>query len=361
MIEIIPNWHPIFVHFTVALLVICGIFQLVLWVFPSKATSTAISAQSWLVILGSIAVLATVGTGLQAYYSVAHDTPSHLAMTDHRNWALATSSVFLIGAALFFLFPRKRQYLAGVFFVAALILVSITAYKGGDLVYRHGLGVMSLPEVTGEGHDHDHDDGNGHDTQSNHHGDTEESTTKANDTHVHDDTHAHQGDSQDHHANEDDRAYIKQIIADVKYGWENGDGAPFRKHFLDFEGARYVESGGQNEGLNDLVTHHVEPEKDALEYLSLEFSNIEIHFENNFAWAVADTRVKGKVNKTGYEFDKSGYQTFLFRKVNDQWKVVHTHSSSRDYRGDEVKDEPKEDTNEEAQNSGHSHDEPHEH
>ncbi|MCW9027553.1 MAG: hypothetical protein OQJ80_01360 [Kangiella sp.] len=85
MIEIIPNWHPIFVHFTVALLVICGIFQLVLWVFPSNATSTATSAQSWLVILGSIAVLATVGTGLQAYYSVAHDTPSHLAMTDHRN------------------------------------------------------------------------------------------------------------------------------------------------------------------------------------------------------------------------------------------------------------------------------------
>ncbi|WP_417446439.1 DUF2231 domain-containing protein [Kangiella sp.] len=354
MIEIIPNWHPIFVHFTVALLVIGGVFQLMLWIFPNKANTTALSVQNWLVILSSVAVLATVGTGLQAYYSVAHDTPSHLAMTDHRNWALTTSAIFLIGAALFFLFPRKRQYLAGIFFVAALILVSITAYKGGDLVYRHGLGVMSLPEVTGEGHDHDHGDGNGHDN-------AEQNTPNANDSHAHDDGHAHQNDSQDHHSNTDDRAYIQQIIADVKYGWENGDGAPFRKHFLDFEGARYVESGGQNEGLDDLVTHHVEPEKDALEYLSLEFSNIEIHFENNFAWAVADTRVKGKVNKTGYEFDKSGYQTFLFRKVNDQWKVVHSHSSSRDYRGDKVKAEPKEDTSEETQGSDHSHEEGHEH
>ena len=131
---------------------------------------------------------------------------------------------------------------------------------------------------------------------------------------------------------EKDEQAIKQIIADIKFGWENGDGRPFRKHFLEFQGARYIESGGQNLGLDDLVTHHVEPEKDALEFLSLEFSDIEVHFEKDFAWAVASTRVKGKVKKGGKEFDKSGFQTFLFRLVDNQWKVVHTHSSSRDYR-----------------------------
>jgi len=80
--------------------------------------------------------------------------------------------------------------------------------------------------------------------------------------------------------------------------------------------------------LDSLVEHHVEPEKDALEYLKLDFSDIEVHFEGknkSFAWAIADTRVKGKVNK-------SGYQTFLFRKVGDVWKLVHSHSSSRDYK-----------------------------
>ncbi len=132
-----------------------------------------------------------------------------------------------------------------------------------------------------------------------------------------------------------DKQAIIDIISSIKYGWENGDGAPFRKNFLDFKGARYVEGGGQNSGLDSLVTHHVEPEKDALEYLKLDFSDIEVHFEGeskSFAWAIADTRVKGKVNKSGHEFDKSGYQTFLFRKVTDQWKVVHSHSSSRDYK-----------------------------
>lgn len=135
--------------------------------------------------------------------------------------------------------------------------------------------------------------------------------------------------------NDKDKQAIIDIISSIKHGWENGDGTPFRKNFLDFKGARYIEGGGQNPGLDSLITHHVEPEKDALEYLKLDFSDIEIHFEGNnknFAWAIADTRVKGKVNKSGREFDKSGYQTFLFSKVGGEWKVVHSHSSSRDYK-----------------------------
>jgi hypothetical protein len=136
------------------------------------------------------------------------------------------------------------------------------------------------------------------------------------------------------HSNKDRKAII-DIIASIKYGWENGDGLPFRRNFLDYKGARYIEGGGQNAGLDSLVEHHVEPEKDALEYLKLDFSEIEVHFEGqdkSFAWAIADTRVKGKVNKSGREFDKSGYQTFLFRKIGDAWKLVHSHSSSRDYK-----------------------------
>jgi len=140
-------------------------------------------------------------------------------------------------------------------------------------------------------------------------------------------------DNKDHRNK--DRKAIVDIIASIKYGWESGDGLPFRRNFLDFKGARYIEGGGQNVGLDSLVNHHVEPEKDALEYLKLDFSEIEVHFEGeekSFAWAVADTRVKGKVSKSGKKFDKSGYQTFLFRKVDGFWKVVHSHSSSRDYK-----------------------------
>ena len=133
-----------------------------------------------------------------------------------------------------------------------------------------------------------------------------------------------------HHDKEmTDTDQIQHIISRIDYGWENGDGTPFRKHFLDFDGARYFESGGQNIGLNDLVEHHVEPEKDALVFLDIEYNNIQIHFEGHIAWALADTLVKGEVKKSGKKFDKKGHQTFLFKKVEGEWKVIHTHSSSR--------------------------------
>ena len=126
-----------------------------------------------------------------------------------------------------------------------------------------------------------------------------------------------------------DNQSLVDIIESVERGWETADGAPFRRHFLDFEGARYIESGGQNEGLEDLVTHHVEPEGDALDGLDLTFSNIETHVEGEFAWAVADVEVKATVNRDGRKIHNRGHETFLFRRVEGEWKVVHTHSSSR--------------------------------
>ena len=131
------------------------------------------------------------------------------------------------------------------------------------------------------------------------------------------------------HIQADDKNMILSIINDIEYGWENGDGIPFKSHFLDFEGARYFESGGQNVGLDDLIVNHVEPEKDALYYLELNFLNIDVNVEGDFAWATADTEVKGKVRRNDYEFDKTGYQTFLFKRIENSWKVLHTHSSSR--------------------------------
>lgn len=129
-------------------------------------------------------------------------------------------------------------------------------------------------------------------------------------------------------AGDDDQALV-DIIGAVERGWETADGTPFRQHFLDFEGARYVETGGQNEGLTDLIEHHVEPEGGALDGVELTFSNIETHFEGKFAWAVVDVEFQATVKSDGRKIHSRGYQTFLFRQIAGDWKVVHTHSSSR--------------------------------
>ncbi len=128
---------------------------------------------------------------------------------------------------------------------------------------------------------------------------------------------------------QDDDAALREIIEAVRVGWMEADGTPFRQHFLDFEGARYFEGGGQNTGLTDLIEHHVEPEAEAFENFSLAFSNIETHIENGFAWALVDTEIKAILKRDGRVIHNKGRGTYLFRNVNGEWKVVHTNSASR--------------------------------
>lgn len=135
---------------------------------------------------------------------------------------------------------------------------------------------------------------------------------------VHTSTYAHQ-----------DEQHLIEIIHAIEQGWEQADGTPFRKHFLDFDGARFFETGGQNDSLTDLIEHHVEPEGDALESLDLSFSNIQTHINGDSAWALADVEVKATVRKDQREIHNRGYETFIFQRIDGAWKVVHTHSSSR--------------------------------
>ncbi len=123
-----------------------------------------------------------------------------------------------------------------------------------------------------------------------------------------------------------DAALLESIIEDVRVGWERGDGDKFYAHFLDWEGARYFEGGGQNIGLRDLVENHVEPESEL--GLMLDFSNIQTHFEGDFAWAVVDTDIQ-LTTSDGRDIHNAGHGTYLFRLVDDAWKIVHTQSASR--------------------------------
>lgn len=148
-------------------------------------------------------------------------------------------------------------------------------------------------------------------------------------------------------AAQDDNAAIADIVLAIERGWETADGTPFREHFVDFDGARYIESGGQNTGLDDLIDHHVEPEGDALEGLDLTFTNLQTHVEGDMAWAIADVEVRALVRKDQREIHNRGFETFIFKRVDGVWKVLHTHSSSRPVRPEPVRAE------------GHNHEDDH--
>ncbi len=169
MPEIIPNFHPIFVHFTVALVsVSTGLFVVLLLfkgVLPENLQRQLGIVARWNLWIGAAITLVTVAAGFEAYNTVAHDGPSHAAMTEHRNWALAAASLILIAAIWSIVRARAGKKAGGMFITLVLItqlLLLTTAWHGGELVYRYGLGVMSLPQSGGEGHDHSHGAGGGH-------------------------------------------------------------------------------------------------------------------------------------------------------------------------------------------------------
>jgi len=160
MFEIIPNWHPLLVHFTIALFSISIFLFTASVVFAdSKLGENCLIAAKLNLWLGAFISIFTGLAGWYAYNTVDHDTPSHAAMTDHRNWALVTLSVFFIITAWTIFSKNIRNNPTGLFLVVCIIgggLLMTTGFKGAETVYRYGLGVMSLPKVDGEGHAHEH-------------------------------------------------------------------------------------------------------------------------------------------------------------------------------------------------------------
>ena len=163
MIEIIPNWHPVFVHFTVALLFIAVIlFIAVRFVSDEKLRRQWEIVAQWNLWLGTIITVLTVAMGIVAYNTVTHDTPSHAVMTEHRNLALVTTVLFLGLAVWSAIRARAGQGINTVILLGLLVaggLLMSTAWHGGEIVYRYGLGVMSLPKTDDHGHaggEHEH-------------------------------------------------------------------------------------------------------------------------------------------------------------------------------------------------------------
>ena len=164
MIEVLPNWHPVFVHFTIALLSMAVIFNVLKIILPSGhhyQKALTILAKSNLYI-GLAFALITAIAGWFAYNSVNHDTPSHLAMTEHRNIALITLALFAVLTLWSLFLKSKTSILFVILMVVAGGALSATGWMGAEAVYRYGLGVMSMPKVSGEGHAHQHPDGQGH-------------------------------------------------------------------------------------------------------------------------------------------------------------------------------------------------------
>jgi uncharacterized membrane protein len=146
-----PNigaYHPIIVHFAIALLILGVIFR---WVSLTGRAPFSGPAAATLLILGAAAAFLAVHSGTDAHGPVERIPGVRQAVQDHEDAGKWARNVFLVVALLeiIALAAKKRSINAarvalwssavvGIFGFAAIVK---TAKRGGDLVYGYAGGV----------------------------------------------------------------------------------------------------------------------------------------------------------------------------------------------------------------------------
>ncbi|MGE0388142.1 MAG: DUF2231 domain-containing protein [Gammaproteobacteria bacterium] len=159
-IEIIPNWHPIFVHFAIGLLGTSAVLFLLARFIGQKSTGgVLVSAAHVNLGFGTVLALLAIVSGLYAFNTVNHDDLGHQAMKIHRWWAFHATALFVIACAWLAVGRRRgveRSALFLIWILTALVALATTGYLGAENVYRHGLGVRRIPATTDNSGGHAH-------------------------------------------------------------------------------------------------------------------------------------------------------------------------------------------------------------
>lgn len=152
MPEIFPNWHPAVVHFPIAL-GLTATMVLAAAVLRPKDPGLAASGRLLLQIAAVSAIVAAA-LGWQAFQTVDHDAAGHRVMLRHRDWAIACTFGLLACALWESWRQRAGRAMHPATLVALLFLsggLAHTGWLGGEMVYRHGVGVSAAafasPEV----------------------------------------------------------------------------------------------------------------------------------------------------------------------------------------------------------------------
>lgn len=147
-----PNLHPIVIHFPIALLAVAVLLDLIRLAKREHA-SLNLTVQI-LYGLGTLGLIFAFLSGRQATETVEVAGQAFTVLASHENWALATMIFFIVFFGLRFaaywyqLNTNKSISVASV--VLGLIgmgLVTITADRGGELVFGHGVGVATIEEL----------------------------------------------------------------------------------------------------------------------------------------------------------------------------------------------------------------------
>jgi uncharacterized membrane protein len=147
----LPEWHPMAVHFPLALTVTGALaLSLARVAPPERYGATLAVVGTWNLCLGAVGALFALGTGLAAVASLEIAPPARAAVGLHIKWAIFTIGALALlavwrGAAVAPNSRPSKTFLLILWAITAALIV--TAYRGGQNVYRYGVGVTPSAQL----------------------------------------------------------------------------------------------------------------------------------------------------------------------------------------------------------------------
>jgi uncharacterized membrane protein len=140
-----PGWHPMVVHFPLALVVTAALFLVAARLLrQERHAATLATVGTWNLCLGAVAALFALATGLAAVLDLHVGLAARQAISLHVKWAIFTTLVVVLlavwrGAGV--AQESRPSWVFIVVLVAATAALVMTGYRGGQNVYQYGIGV----------------------------------------------------------------------------------------------------------------------------------------------------------------------------------------------------------------------------
>lgn len=145
MTRIIPGWHPMIVHFPLALIATAALCLSLARLLPAlRFVSVFATVGTWNLCLGAVAAFFALGSGLAAVIGLHVGLAAHHAISAHVKSAIL-ATVLLSAVAVWrgagTAQDSRPSWAFLVVLWAGTAALMVTGYRGGQNVYRYGVGV----------------------------------------------------------------------------------------------------------------------------------------------------------------------------------------------------------------------------